>query len=339
MKKYLLPESGKFYKANLHLHTTISDGKMTPEEVKQAYMEQGYSILAYTDHEVIVPHPELCDENFLAITSYEIATNKGACPGGFNFEQTYHINLYALAPDCDCSPVFEMARLWPPHSINYMTDEAKSVNWHREYSVESLNKLIAKANESGFIVSYNHPVWSQQSYADYAGLRGLWGVEWHNHGCVLSGYPDTMQPIDDLLKQNERVFPLATDDSHSARDCFGGYVMVKADSLEYGTVMNAFINGDFYSSTGPEIKDLYLEDGFLHIKTSPAARILVSTERRIRFSVYNPEGEEAIFDLNGYMSDSRAVKEKRCPSYFRVTVYDTHSNQAQTRAFFEDEWE
>ncbi len=49
MKKYLLPESGKFYKANLHLHTTISDGRMTPEEVKQAYMEQGYSLLAYTD--------------------------------------------------------------------------------------------------------------------------------------------------------------------------------------------------------------------------------------------------------------------------------------------------
>ena len=63
MKTYLLPENGTFYKANLHCHTTISDGRMTPEEVKNAYKEQGYSIVAYTDHDVFIPHPELCEES------------------------------------------------------------------------------------------------------------------------------------------------------------------------------------------------------------------------------------------------------------------------------------
>ena len=38
MKKYLLPENGNFYKANLHCHTTVSDGNWTPEEVKKNYM-------------------------------------------------------------------------------------------------------------------------------------------------------------------------------------------------------------------------------------------------------------------------------------------------------------
>ena len=33
MKKYLLPENGNFYKANLHCHSTFSDGKWTPEEL------------------------------------------------------------------------------------------------------------------------------------------------------------------------------------------------------------------------------------------------------------------------------------------------------------------
>ena len=33
MKKYLLKEKGNFYKANLHMHTNISDGHMTIEEV------------------------------------------------------------------------------------------------------------------------------------------------------------------------------------------------------------------------------------------------------------------------------------------------------------------
>mgnify|MGYP003317810476 CR=1 FL=1 len=39
MKKYLLPKEGKFYKANLHMHTTISDGRMTLEETKEEYQK------------------------------------------------------------------------------------------------------------------------------------------------------------------------------------------------------------------------------------------------------------------------------------------------------------
>ena len=43
---YLLPKEGTFYKANLHCHTVVSDGDLTPEQVKEAYMGQGYSIVA-----------------------------------------------------------------------------------------------------------------------------------------------------------------------------------------------------------------------------------------------------------------------------------------------------
>ena len=28
MRKYLLPENGNFYKANLHCHTTVTDGEI-----------------------------------------------------------------------------------------------------------------------------------------------------------------------------------------------------------------------------------------------------------------------------------------------------------------------
>ena len=67
MKKHLISENGKFYKANLHCHTTISDGKMTPEEVKEYYRERGYSVVAFTDHCIMLPHPELNDDSFLAL--------------------------------------------------------------------------------------------------------------------------------------------------------------------------------------------------------------------------------------------------------------------------------
>ena len=37
MRFYLLPEEGIFYKANLHAHSPVSDGKNTPAELKKLY--------------------------------------------------------------------------------------------------------------------------------------------------------------------------------------------------------------------------------------------------------------------------------------------------------------
>ena len=54
----LLPKSG-LYKADLHCHTTVSDGRLTPLEIKELYMSEGYSIVAYTDHREYVWHKEL----------------------------------------------------------------------------------------------------------------------------------------------------------------------------------------------------------------------------------------------------------------------------------------
>ena len=81
MKKYLLPESGNFYKANLHCHTTFSDGRLTPAEVKELYKSLGYSIVAYTDHDILIPHDELNDGEFLALHGFEMEINDPTpCP-------------------------------------------------------------------------------------------------------------------------------------------------------------------------------------------------------------------------------------------------------------------
>ena len=51
MKKNLLTPSMGYYRANLHCHSTVSDGKKTPEELKEFYRSHGYSAVAFTDHE------------------------------------------------------------------------------------------------------------------------------------------------------------------------------------------------------------------------------------------------------------------------------------------------
>ena len=69
MRKYLLPEKGNFYKANLHCHSTWSDGKHTPSELKELYKSRGYSVLAITDHEGLFYHDELNDDEFASVLS------------------------------------------------------------------------------------------------------------------------------------------------------------------------------------------------------------------------------------------------------------------------------
>jgi predicted metal-dependent phosphoesterase TrpH len=49
---YQLPfdRPGRFYRGNLHTHSTRSDGALPPEAVVEAYQRQGYDFIALTDH-------------------------------------------------------------------------------------------------------------------------------------------------------------------------------------------------------------------------------------------------------------------------------------------------
>jgi hypothetical protein len=38
-------------KGGLHIHTTCSDGALTPQEIADAYAERGYDFIAFTDHD------------------------------------------------------------------------------------------------------------------------------------------------------------------------------------------------------------------------------------------------------------------------------------------------
>ena len=63
MFSYIAP-GAKQYRANLHSHTNLSDGTLTPEQMVQAYQEKGYSILAITDHEAPYDHTALSTADF-----------------------------------------------------------------------------------------------------------------------------------------------------------------------------------------------------------------------------------------------------------------------------------
>ena len=95
MKKYLIPQNGNFYKANLHSHSTVSDGRNTPKEMKDYYKEHGYQILALTDHELLVEHSDLCEPDFLMLPGYEYAFVENV---PYSYARTLEVNLYPKDP-------------------------------------------------------------------------------------------------------------------------------------------------------------------------------------------------------------------------------------------------
>ena len=48
----LFSKPGQWYKGCLHVHSTASDGRLTPEEVLQWYRGRGYHFVALADHNV-----------------------------------------------------------------------------------------------------------------------------------------------------------------------------------------------------------------------------------------------------------------------------------------------
>ena len=329
MKNFLISEGGKFYKANLHCHTTISDGEMTPEEVKQYYMAHGYSAVAFTDHCIMLPHHDLTDENFVALTGYEteqIAADTELVPR----RRHCHTCYIALKKDNDTMPYYNPRSIWGRgnelKSQVKFNDDHVIDSWG--YGAEHTNKVIALAREQGFFVTYNHPGWSVESYPEYSQYTGMNALEIMNFGGWSGGYPDYCPHVyDDLLRKGERIYCIAADDNHGKQDACGGWTMIKAPRLEYEALTDALVRGDFYASFGPEIHALWIENGVVHIQTSPAKRILCSFPDR-RATVRTATDKlltEAQFPI--IPSDG----------YFRITVVDEESRCANTNAYFTDQ--
>ena len=337
MKKYLLPKNGNFYKANLHCHTTFSDGRWTPEKVKEEYKAHGYSVVAYTDHNVMVPHGELTDDSFLAMTGYEINVSTPRNGDSHKGYKTCHICLVAPnEKDTDQICVHKTKYLSISSNQKEILDtlvkyDGSEPDFERFYTPECINEIISRAQNKGYFVTYNHPTWSQESYPEYMSYEGMDAMEICNYGCVVAGWQEYNPRVyDDMLRGGKRIFCISTDDNHNARpDSFGGFTVIKAEKLDYPSVFKALKDGHFYASQGPEIHELYVEGNTVTVKCSEAREILLNTgiiHADIRVAEDGSSLTEATFTL------------KPDYEYFRITVIDENGYPADTSAYFIDEW-
>jgi PHP domain-containing protein len=54
-----------YLRGNLHSHTTLSDGRLSPEQVLAEYRLKGYDFLAFTDHRCLIGAGALADRVYL----------------------------------------------------------------------------------------------------------------------------------------------------------------------------------------------------------------------------------------------------------------------------------
>lgn len=313
----------------------MSDGRLTPEELKAVFKERGYSVLAITDHEIMFDHSDLNDEEFLTLTAYEMAINQTG--DYWPVTKVCHINIYSCDPHKTVQVFYDPAMLifnnrQHEGQVTYTGEKVK-----KEYSPDHINATIRAAREQGYLVSYNHPSWSLEDYREYGSYEGMFAMEIYNTCCAgpLAMNEYNERTYDELLRTGKHLYCIATDDCHGDSnfsavnsDYFGGWVMIKAETLEYGTIFEALKSGQFYASCGPVIQELYMEDGCAVIECEPAASIRYSTYGRTTEVIRNEDGSPV---------RRACVPVNSADVYFRFEVMDERGKKAYTNAYFIDE--
>lgn len=300
--RYLLQKGKYKYKANLGCYTSLSNGNMTAEQLKDAYKKEGYSVLAFSDFNLLKSHEELSDDTFLPIVAYKTAI------------ENYHFTLYSMSKE------------------NLETVEIPS-----EGNIKQrVNKFISDANDKGFLVCIDHPAKSLQTFHDYEGISGYFALEITDFSSMVEGHLEDNSHVYErvLRKGDEIVYPLACDGNKnefsfedSKNDSFGAFAMINAEELSYEAVVNALKNGDFYSSTGPTFEEIYIDGKNVHIKCSPVREIRLMNEGRDTNFVIAPKGEfvtEAVFEI---VTDFTG-------KYVRVDLRDEHGNFANSIPYY-----
>jgi len=247
---------GRFFRGNLHTHSNLSDGALPPAEVCRRYKAEGYDFIALTDHFVgeygypITDTLPFRDAEFTTLLGAEL--HSGALENG----EIWHILAVGLPAD------------FPPPA---------APSFHPVKEQETGPELAERAHEAGAFVAVAHPHWSGLTIGDMRSLELAHAVEAYNHGCATGcDRGEGFHMLDLLLSEGRDLTLVATDDAHFTEpDHFGGWVMVKAEANDPDLLLEALKAGDFYSSQGPELRDVRIAGETLAVDCSAVASVIV----------------------------------------------------------------
>jgi hypothetical protein len=210
--------SGTFRKAQLHCHTTESDGQFTPRDLLHRYKSAGYSFVCITDHNRVTRCDELDDAGFLAV------------PGS---EDTIPHPVRPLGP--------HLGRLFVDALLRTGSPQGR------------IDSTVA----TGGMVSLCHPSWTGNLRTGaWTGeavhtLKGYQLVEiWNPH----SDHREDVRRWEVAVRSrgpNSPVWGAAVDDCHGREQFNRAWIMVKVPDVTRAALRKALVGGAFYASTGP----------------------------------------------------------------------------------------
>ena len=297
----------KMLKGGLHCHTNRSDGQLSPEDTMRLHKENGYDFLAITDHRVYNFKDFAPELGLTIIPGMEFDNGVIPCDHGFRCFHTV-----CIGPAKEDGNGFEQ-------DVRLSSAPAPSQEAYQPY----LDDIHAKKN----LTVYCHPEWSSTPARYFEKLKGNFAIEVWNSGCVMDCDMDKDAPYwDELLGMGIRIFGVATDDGHAKEQHCKGWVRVNAEN-DVNSILAALENGAFYSSTGPEIYDFYVEGDKAFIDCSDAVTIRLHSDghptKLVRASdAPLSHAEFSIMDwCGGY-------------AYVRMSVIDKDGNIAWTNPIF-----
>lgn len=234
-------------KVGLHIHTTRSDGRRTPDEVAALYRAAGYDAIAMTDHWAWHCSGELGGLKLISGAEYDIgcADPCGVC--GDSCGGVYHI----VALGCTEEPA--------------VTHEMTAA------------EIADAIHRCGGLAVLAHPAWSLNDPAVVADQTFFDATEIYN---TVSGVHSSFRPESgafcDLLACRGVTFPLlATDDAHyyDGTDNTRSFICAHAPD---GDIAAAIRRQDFYASQGPQIY-LQRDGSHFYVDCTPAETIIFIT--------------------------------------------------------------
>jgi hypothetical protein len=291
---------GTWLRCALHAHTTNSDGQMPPEMLATHYAWAGFDVLAITDHWVRTDVSST--DGLVMIPSTELdARVDGAAA-----------IAHVLALGVTAEPVAPGG------------------------AFDGLDETVEWVLANGGVPYIAHPYWSGLRAEDFERCEGLVGLEVYNAGCELEvGRGFAGMHWDDVLDGGRRFFGIAVDDSHyPGFDSSFGWVQAWCRDRSAEAVLEALRTGTFYSSAGPEIHSLTVEEAAVEIHCTPARSVTVVAQRRAGARVnagrlgYPLRGEILERSDDGLIVAARLARP--ASPYGRVEVEDSGGRKAWT---------
>jgi hypothetical protein len=298
MKNLPFGRPGRFYRGNLHTHSTNSDGKLAPSEVCKAYQQAGYDFISLSEH-------------FMAYYDFPVSDTRAYRNEDFTTLIAAELHQGHLAN----------GEPWHILAVGIPLDFAQPDE--NEGAVE----IAQRAADTGAFIGIVHPSWYGLTVEDAKLISCAHAVEIYNHGSAVEVDRGEDWPFCDLLLNDGwRLSGFATDDAHAmTHDAFGGWINVQAESLDPDALLESMKAGRYYSSQGPEINDIKITDGELHVTCSPASVISLTGH-----------GAKAKYEMGDSVEAATFPTERFKDAYARVTVRDTGGKRAWSNPIWFD---